>query len=344
MSSDNAITRGLRFLEKEQLVNGQFPMEYRALDKLDSATGELHTVPESSPFASCLIALALRSCTRPEARAMEGQIVTFLESESVFGGLWRYWCKDAPLNHQVPFDLDDTACISTLLREVRGRAPDNSDLLLANRNDRGLFYTWMTPRLRRSTFRWWKVVLRDATWGRAVTFWRSGAARGDVDAVVNANVLLYLGEREETQTVIRWLLEVARARQEDATDKWYRSVPAFYYALSRCVANGIESVRSAGAHLDSRYSPMTSADGRIGGDALQTAMAVSSLVNFAFPLATYAHSISYLLDAQSEDGGWGSFPVYYDGRSDPRIAWSSRSLTTALCIEALALHEAALEA
>lgn len=326
--------RALDFLEREQLETGQFPMQY-------SVRGKPGTREEKSPFCSAYVAHSLSFSTDHRARAMIERTTGFLQREMTAGGLWRYWCKDAPLHEQIPPDVDDTACISDLLRSTGQPVQGNEDILLSNRTPDGMFYTWIIPRFtRRASARWWRTVVGDVSWGRAVSFWRGGAGRGDVDSVVNANVLLYLGEREATEPVIEWLLDIARSSREDRTDRWYRSVPAFYYAVSRAFARGITRLAPAGESLDVRYSSLAHPDGRIGDDPLQTAMAVCSLMNFGHSPDTYRRSIEYLTACQLGDGGWESFPIYFDGRPVPQVSWGSRSVTTAFCFEALVRNHA----
>lgn len=342
MPETAAVGRALEFLQREQLESGQFPMEYSLLGKRHFGTDAAETHPEKSPFCSAYVAHSLSFSGDHRARKMIHRAVEFLKGEMTGDGLWRYWCKDAPLHRQIPPDVDDTACISDLLRSMRQPVPENEDLLLSNMTTSGMFYTWIIPRVTtRASARWWRTVLGDITWGRAVSFWRAGAARGDVDSVVNANVLLYLGERDVTGPVIERLLDIAESGHEDRTDRWYRSVPAFYYAVSRAYARGIERLAPAGEHLDSRYASLGHPDGRIGEDSLQTAMAVCSLMNFGHPPAAYARQLEYLGEAQESDGGWAACPIYFDGRRVPQIAWSSRCVTTAFCIEALVRSEAA---
>lgn len=316
-------------------------MEYSLLGKRSPGTGAPETHPEKSPFCSAYVAHSLSFSPDRRARVMIERTIEFLKREMTADGLWRYWCKDAPLHGQIPPDVDDTACISDLLRCMNQPVPDNEDLLLSNMTASGMFYTWIIPRVTlRAGARWWRTVIGDITWGRAVSFWRAGASRGDVDSVVNANVLLYLGERDVTEPVIERLLDIAESGHEDRTDRWYRSVPAFYYAVSRAYARGIDRLAPAGERLDSRYASLGHPDGRIGEDSLQIAMAVCSLMNFGHPPAAYERSLEYLAGTQESDGGWAANPIYFDGRPVPQIAWSSRSVTTAFCIEALVRSEA----
>jgi len=56
-----------------------------------------------------------------------------------------------------------------------------------------------------------------------VHFWKlvPEASRHDVDAVIESNVLFYLGERPETQPIIEYFIRVLRRGEEDSCDRWY---------------------------------------------------------------------------------------------------------------------------
>jgi len=67
----------------------------------------------------------------------------------------------------------------------------------------------------------------------------SEASRHDVDAVIEANVLFYLGERPETQPIIEYLFRVLRGGEEDSCDRWYFEPLHVYYAVSRNFHAGV---------------------------------------------------------------------------------------------------------
>jgi len=72
-------------------------------------------------------------------------------------------------------------------------------------------------------------------------FWKlvPEASRHDVDAVIEANVLFYLGERPETQPIIEYFIRVLRGGEEDSCDRWYLNRFMFYYAVSRNFHAGV---------------------------------------------------------------------------------------------------------
>ncbi len=73
-------------------------------------------------------------------------------------------------------------------------------------------------------------------------FWKvTEAEPNDVDGVVNANALFYLGPGDKTNQIVEYLISIIKQNKEDACDKWHLSPFNFYYALSR---NFLRSVKS----------------------------------------------------------------------------------------------------
>ncbi len=331
-----SVARGLAFLASRQLPSGQFPIEAT----LHYQAGAPVT-PDSSPFATTHIVHSLghlpgasaASLISPALRSMREQMSPF--------GLWRYWNRDAvwggrKIRSFIPADLDDTSSHSALLRQHGIAFPDNTDLLLHNRDRRGLFYTWfvLRPGLRPS-MRYWKATLSEATLSRLVVFWRTTeASYNDVDAVVNANVLLYLGERPETQPVIDWLRRIIRGGGEATADKWYRDIFTFHYAVSRCHHAGVRAFEDLAGTVHDRLAANSRPDGRVGDSALQTALAACTLLNFGVRDALVARAVAHLIATQRADGSWPSAPYYFGGPKRS-VSWGSAELTTGLCIEAI---------
>ncbi len=73
---------------------------------------------------------------------------------------WRYWSSRNPNHKRLPPDINDTACVASALKNHYYKLlfSSNTQRILKNRNEQGLFYTWL---------------------GRL-------PARNDVDSVVNA--------------------------------------------------------------------------------------------------------------------------------------------------------------
>lgn len=143
-----AISRGLRFLAKQQLPSGQFPIQATLHYKPGSPV-----VDDASPFATSHVVYSLGFCEETNTQMMIKPALAYLKREMTKAGLWRYWNRNAVwegrrISNFIPADLDDTASHSWLLRHHAVAFPNNRSLLLHNRDRTGRFYTWFVPRLR----------------------------------------------------------------------------------------------------------------------------------------------------------------------------------------------------
>lgn len=331
-AAPDAVDAALRFLAARQLPGGVI----RVRVGLDLAGGETDD-DDDSLFGTSLVAGCLAGCGHPLARRVVARGVEHLRAQMQPGGVWRHWTATHPQFAALPADLDDTACISAVLRRARVAFPDNRRVLLANRDRQGRFLTWIVPRWPPpAERRFWRVALRRlrhplAAWA----FWRhTSAAPGDVDAVVNANVLRYLGDGPHAAAVVDYLAGVLRDRAEDRSDKWYRSPFVLYYAVGR-----IDPAAASALHDEvvARIRAAAGADGRIGSGPLETALALCTLRRLGATGPQLAAAGTFLAGAQAGDGSWPAEPFYFGGpRTDPLVPqWGSAELTTGFCVEAL---------
>ena len=304
MPAADALERAIAFLERSQLPSG----ELRVL-----ASGK----PDPSVFPTALAAYALSFA--PRAAGVRDRALDFLLREMEPRGLWKHWTREHPHHHQLPPDLDDTSCASAALARAGRDFPDNRALLLRNRNRRGLFYTWKLT----------LAQLRHPLVSFAF-FTKTSAKPFDVDAVVNANVLYYLGGAPE---VVEHLLRVLRENRESQCDKWYENPFAIWYFFSRALH---ERAPVAGELIVEKLAVATPSN------ALEHALAICALRYWNRPV-----DVEPLLALQLESGAWPAAPLYHGGRARKRDGtfaaphpdtphWGSEELTTAFCIEALA--------
>jgi hypothetical protein len=302
-----ALARAIAFLESNQLPSGELRV---------FASGK----PDPSVFPTAVAAHALSFA--PDAAKIRERALDFLAAETDWRGLWRHWPREHPHHRQIPPDLDDTSCASAALERAGRTFPDNRRLLLANRNRRGLFYTWkLTP----AQFRHPLALV--------FFFQQTSAKPFDVDAVVNANVLAYLGAIPETRAVVDHLLTVLRENRETSCDKWYDNPFVVWYFFSRALHT---VAPEAGEIIEKKIAATTPSN------ALEHALAACSLHYW-----NRNAGIRPLLDRQLQSGAWPAAPLYHGGRARRRDGtfapphhdtpyWGSEELTTAFCIEALA--------
>lgn len=332
LKPNEAIARGLEYLRRSQLPSGEFKV-YMSTDHslLTDA------VIDSSPFPTSLITYSLGFAAAGEAGALIEKALRFFLAEMEGRGLWRYWTKQHRYHSIIPPDLDDIACVSYVLRRHGVAFPDNLPLLLANRDPRGLFYTWLTPRWPPPTLAaCWRAVLPQ--WLSPVKlyyFWKLNESKPlDVDCVVNANVLLYAGERPETRPVVDYLIDSLRRGVEGCCDKWHLNPYMFQYAVSRCFREGVKALGAIRDESIGRIVAAARPDGSIGENVLDTALAACALLNWEASPPELASAVRYLLGTQLEEGAWPRAVLYYGG---PKkfYGWGSEELTTGFCLEAL---------
>jgi len=332
---ERAIAQGIDFLHAMQLPSGGFRM-CRSTHPLLEENCE----PEQSPFPAAVIANCLNFTKSEKAGEILRRAIRFLECAMEDGGVWRYWSL---AQGYVPPDLDDTACISLLLRRHGISLPDNSGVMLGNRDSRGLFYTWVLPRLRWTThLSYWRIALREVVKLRQLYYLckLNDCKPNDLDAVVNANVLHYLGERPETRPIIQYLIHVIEEQAEETCDRWYGSRFSFYYFVSRNHTAGIRALEPVGNTIVERIKSYAHPDGVIGSHILHTALAACALMDWQdwkdHPVVL-DDAIQAILRARRSDGGWQKFPFYYSGQTK-KFAWGSDEVTTGICLEALSRY------
>jgi hypothetical protein len=292
-----SVGSGLRFLQNHQLPYGEFrtyaspSMEMRV------------TSFDSSVFVTTFVLYSIARIDSPCVKAMTYKAISFLTGEMRGPGLFQYYTSRN--TNSIGYDLDDTACASVALRLSRppvvgGRNIEN---FLENRNEADLFYTWVG----------------------------GAAVENDVDSVVNANVMFYLGDRDETRSACRYLIDTIEGSREGYSYHHYLDDMTLYYAVSRAYTHGAPSLGGAREAIIEKVLQRSRDDGSFG-DALATACAVCSLANFEYDGATRLGDAARYLEAnQSANGSWRRVAMYFQ----PGRYYGSEELTTALCLEAL---------
>jgi hypothetical protein len=202
--------------------------------------------------------------------------------------------------------------------------PGNRRLLLANRDPRGLFFSWISVRARWvPNAAWWTISLKHLLlhpFPSIAFYYVTPSERDDVDAVVNSNTLFYLGRSPDTEPVVSLLTRVLAEERETSCDKWYDSPFVVWYFFSRVLRSSGED---AGALILRR----------LASTAPETPLhhALAICVQLDWNERPHDDAIRALLDAQLPSGGWPLAPFYKGGR----VRWGSEELTTGFCLEAL---------
>ena len=329
-----AVGRGLDWLVADQAATGE-------LSSFASPLGEgVETLwtPDSLKFITALIALACAEVDDPRATVVVDGAVDFLRTEREHHALWRYWTRANELFDYTPPDADDTACCSMAVALRGDTTTANLVLLLANRDRQGAFFTWLIP--HRSHVRprfWWAVrdEFRAATRARRAELWANSEAwPDDVDGVVNANVVRYLGPVHAPAGAIEHVRRIITTGGEDDCDSWHRNRFTLYASIADGVRRGIESCGDLGPVIVARIADRSGDDGV--GAPLDTALALVALHRFDAPAELRDRLRRALLDGQLPDGSWERSVFYYGG-PDEVFGWASEALSTATAVQALHL-------
>jgi hypothetical protein len=310
------LTAGLEFLRCVQDPDGRVPSaKWRV-----AGDEEVDLMPERALFPTAFVGSVLIGVAGAEQ--IVGLATRFVAAHREPQWVWRYLTNDDPHFDALAPDVDDTALSALLLREAGCRVGAADGVLLSNRDMQGRFYTWITVRGA-----WWRsparvrmLVRRRADLPRVHEGFQTDHQRvRDVDAGVNANVVLYLGCRPGTERAIGHLLDVAR--RGTIEDRWYQDPLTLWYLISRALhRHRIEGGAALLERLTSR-PPAT---------PLQLAQAVCIALDWGG--AVRREWIEQLVAAQSLSGGWPRITIY--SVADQR--WGGEATTTAFCVAALA--------
>ncbi|MDQ6812592.1 MAG: hypothetical protein M3040_02455 [Bacteroidota bacterium] len=330
----NSISRAINYLGSRQFHNGQFA-SYTAIDE----PMHQYCQPDLNVFTTSIIGGCLLPLKDNEVvKKILQKTSSFLGKEMSPEGLWPHFSSRSNLHIYSSFDLDDTACASHLLsslgnNEIRSR---NTKLMLANRNNHYLYYSWFLFRFRFVwNYSYMKLLAKTLLQPKKyLLIYVTEASLNDVDAVVNANFLYYLGERAETKKIIEMIVKVIEENTELECDKWYKNIFTIYYFFSRCCNLKIESLDQIKNPIIQRILHLQNTDGSFGESSLDTALAISSLLHVGYAEKKLSTAIQALLTHQEADGKWKRYGFYFGGPKK-LICFGSEELTTAVCIEAL---------
>src|SRR5947209_5216114 len=146
---DAAIASGMAFLAHAQQPDGGFINRVWHRDAPQAA--------QANVFPAALIAHSLSFAA--EGEEIRRRALGFLEKEKGRFGVWKHPTSGEYTHFFFPPDVDDTACAAAALRDGGRAAADSEKMLLANRDRRGLFYTWFTWRPRWAGIDHFRLIL-----------------------------------------------------------------------------------------------------------------------------------------------------------------------------------------
>lgn len=290
-----AISRGFTYLSERQLKSGEINST-ACVDIL----GE-QCLDDSSPFVTSLVLYSIYGLENEKGKAIAKKAVRFLLEEQKEGTVWSYWSSHN--SKSINPDLDDTSIISYALRLYGIDFGENKSTIAQNVDEEGRFLTWFNmPR-----------------------------KYNDVDCVVNANVLLYLGKN--IPQVCNYLNNAID--ESFSCSHYYINQLAQFYSYSKAYVHGVDCLGKNRDRIIEATLRHKKPDHSFGS-TFYTALAVNVLLNYSYQGSETRLAVEYLLENQADDGSWMS-DVFYKGPKDciECLYWRSTELSTAFAIEAL---------
>ncbi|MBD2533206.1 terpene cyclase/mutase family protein [Nostoc flagelliforme FACHB-838] len=329
----DCLVKGLDFLLKNQLPHGEF----KTFISFDPEMRE-NCQYLSTTYITTFVLYSLGFINSPKVSTIRDKALQFLSQEMEPPAIWRFFGTNRNIKisggrfvYYTPIgilpDLDDTACASFCLKSNGFDVPDNLDIFLKNRNNDGLFYTWLQdyPKHPEYTKRTHYIA----------------PPENDICSGVLANILLYLGDNEYTQNVSDYLNQLVLEDKEAESFIYFPNNFALPYLMSRAYANGAKSMQKSAKKNIEKITNSFANDGSINRSPLSTAYAICTAFNYGI-LGDWVHqAIIYLSQTQSENGSWFKEPLcliesQVDGGT---LHYGSDEFTTAICLEALSRYE-----
>lgn len=344
---NNAIQKGLTFIQNNQLPNGEFLCDFvssdtEVVDDLKAGQGIKVVQERETIFPNTLIGHALLGLrSSPQAEAILDQISRYLLSHCNRFGLWKHYVGSQMLGRWIAYDLDNTAMTASLLESLGSKQKIATKFFYSNRAKNGLFYTWITWRGQVHVgLEYYLALKREFRHPIGqYYFWKlMPCAKRDIDAVVNSNVLFYLGYNAQTAPIAEWMVEIIQKSLETTCDKWYKRPIQIYYFFSKNFSKDIPKLEPLKAQLKEIILRHLTPQGRFFDSELDTALAITALCNASYGREVPQRAVQYLLEQQQADGSWQKWSINY-GKPDRTVGFGSQVLTTSYVLEALNAYQ-----
>ncbi len=303
---ESAISSGIDYLSQKQKQDGSFS------NRISTSKNFSSYKENQSAFPTSLILSSLNSLADTgELGKIKNNVSKFILGQRSEFWSWNYWKRNSTESSELPYpeDLDDTCCGVAALMKYNSKLISAGALakvinLLAYSESKegGPYFTWITPP---NADKGWK----------------------DVDLAVNSNVGYFLSLQEVTLPSIVSLTENAIA-SEKYDSPYYHSENSVIYFISRWY-KGKKKSKALAYLLEKRQGDHS------WGNPLETALAISALINFGYEKEKLERSIGYILRHQ-KSGEWKEHPFVIEFIKKKRNHYAgSPELTTAFCLEAL---------
>lgn len=294
---NESIEKAVRYLENQQETSGDFPS--KVCNTLKKERCNIHL---DSTFSTTFVVYSLDLSPENEtAKKLSKKGTDFIINQKSDDDLWRFW------GDKIDYDLDAISCAAYLL-DSKGHTLKNRETLYNNRDSTGVFKTW----------------IRDKE-------------KNDLEGVVNANVLLYLGENERTIPACEWILSAIKNGTENDILFYYPESPILFYTLSRAYkAHNFNCIKKELPLLRSKIKKVLPIYGN-KKDYLNVAFLLNALLNFEGRPQEVLGYTSFFIENQNSDGSWNEslFFVGVEPPAQPSSYFYSDAVTTALVFEFL---------
>lgn len=325
---DKAWINGLEFLQKNQLPHGEFmSFEIKEEVQKDFEITEKGKYA-SSTYITSYILYSLSFIEHPAAKNMIEKGLAFISEQLEEPGIWRFYTKERNLKIMggqlatytatgLTPDLDDTAVCSYALKSCGINFDQSKGVFTGNKNSNGTYYTWLLD------------FPKSKYYTESTQYYE--IFKNDICIGVNANILLYLGENEETYGLCEYInTQIMQENNGCSENIYFHGMLTVYYLISRAYYRSAPSLSDAMKKITQAISAMQKEDGSFG-NVIFTAFAVCTLINFDIWDERIERGLNHILSRQNENGSWDKYVFFYGYKS----SFCSQELTTAICMEAV---------
>jgi hypothetical protein len=305
--ADEAVGRGLAYLEKIQEADGSFTSFSSASMRPFRRVRSWQTV-----FVPALMLASLAEL--PGAMPVRGKLAHFLLGQQDSSGAFNYWSRGAAEYRSMayPNDLDDTFCALAALQRHDASLIDGAVLakairllLAAEAAVGGPYRTWLVP-------------------PDSAPIWT------DVDPAVNSNIAYFLSLVSNRLPKLDDLMGAAIAA-DSYVSPYYPSGYAFVYYFARAYG---------GPHRGKLLAKARRLHAAAASD-LDRAVSLTARLRLG-DTRDLDSAVSELLAGQRRDGSWPAAGFYADPVKNGKLYYNgAAALTTAFVLEALQLAGAA---
>jgi len=310
-----AINQGAEFLARSQQKDGSFLSLSSSNPRSFTKAKKYHSIFPVSLVLSCLSTLE----ESPKIKRIKRRAAKFLLSQKGKNWSFNYWARDSQEAKKLPYpdDLDDTFCALAALYQYNPELIDGSAmakivtlLTAVEEKEGGPYRTWL--------------ISQDAD-----KVWK------DVDLVVNSNIAYFLSLQDVSLPNLTTFIESA-IDTGNYSSPYYPSVYPIIYFISRFYKG--KKIKQATDFLLSKRDAS-----KKWGSPLNTALAVTSLLNLGVAPDKVKDSIEYLVNRQKKKlHKPHAFCIDPAIKRKTHYAGSS-ALTTAFCLEAIGRYQRKLK-